>query len=1079
MNEMHDMNGPAMLWSSVKDQLVDADGNVVIPHGMTVILDEDTAPLGTLAIHGTLKPSDMADVTLTADNVLVFGALEAGTEAMPHTREFEIVLTGEAGDPDVVLADWAGDHGGMAMDHVGMGHDHMSHMTDPIDNKALIVAPGGRLDLHGADTTSWTQLDGTVEAGATSIEVLDASGWMVGDVITIAPTGMDAFEVEDRIITGIDGGTISFDTPLDYDHYGAQQVLSDGEVLDMRAEVANLSRNIVIRGEEDPNEKELKTESEHVEAVARAAYGGHVMVLNDTEVRIDGAEFTELGISGEAGRYPVHFHHSGDMEGSYVRDASIHHTFQRGIVVHQTDNLLVQDNVVYDVMSHGIYIEDGVETGNRFDGNLVMLPISTHNDFRLEEIRIHQRVREIGEKASGFWITNEENEFEGNHVVGVPTGQGFWFVAPDIDTSHVLRSDPRKNDLKLLQFEDNTAHTIMTDSGIAGNLGYGPIWSGVGLDIVEPFGEGSAPIDGFTAWMIGNMGVTLPEKGGTVINDLLVADARQAMRPGKDDVTIDGFTYVVTSDNFPEGADPAEFFSVGAFEGPLLGSFEVPSTVMGLQILEGDALVSAMSEAKYLENLTLLPDADGLGLTSLADLAQKFVTTSRDDDGSGQTILAYGGDDYVRGTKGDDVVAGGDGDDTISAYGGDDIVVGGAGADLLVTQFKGKAVAAGDDVFLGGTGADTLEIHDDATATVVFRKGDGADMVEGFDGDDLVLAGYSAADLDTDGDGDFDAQDLAARMSSRETGRKEISTTLDLGGSDEIVFVHGPDGAGPAFGDLTLIPDAGAASGPVSTALELAAMDGSLGAPVAPPPPPTDETPIPVDPDPAPVVIMPPDPDPVDPAPVDPAPVDPAPVDPAPVDPVPVDPAPQPGIALITAPVTLADREVLVLDHEDAFATDEGSLSLTFRPEDADRTQTILSKDSRGYDEGGHLGVTIRNGEIEVRAQTATTSLTLKGGEVSADALNDLSLSWADGSLSVVLNGTAVGVIDGWTDGLARNVEPIVIGASQARSGDGVADGLREFFTGEITAATFGGPDAGDVDVVDEMDPPAPDPTPS
>ncbi|MEO0501416.1 MAG: G8 domain-containing protein, partial [Pseudomonadota bacterium] len=381
---MHHDSAGEVLWSNAADWLGFTPGpgdNVVIPHGLTVILDEDARDLGTLAIHGTLKVADDRDLTLSADNVLVFGALEAGTETEPHVHDFDVVLTGEAADPDIVLADWS--HGHMH------GHDHHGHMMEAIDNKALIVAPGGTLDLHGAETVSWTQLEATALTGATSIEVTDASGWQIGDTISIAPTGLDAFEVEDRVITSIDGNTVGFDEPLAHRHNGTQQDVGDGRLLDMRAEVANLSRTVTIRGEADPDLQILETNSEHEGAFARAGYGGHVMVLNDTEVRIDGVEFAELGISGEVGRYPLHFHHSGDMTGSYVRDASVHHSLQRGIVVHQTDNLLVEDNVVYDVMSHGIYIEDGVETGNRFDGNLVMLPRSTHNDFRIDEVRIN------------------------------------------------------------------------------------------------------------------------------------------------------------------------------------------------------------------------------------------------------------------------------------------------------------------------------------------------------------------------------------------------------------------------------------------------------------------------------------------------------------------------------------------------------------------------------------------------------------------------------------------------------------------------------------------------------------------
>ncbi|MDT9252603.1 hypothetical protein, partial [Limnospira sp. PMC 1280.21] len=92
-------------------------------------------------------------------------------------------------------------------------------------------------------------------AGATSITLAEApTGWAVGDVLAIAPTGFSAFELEERTIARIEGATVFFDEPLAHGHYGETQTLSDGKVLDMRAEVANLSRSIVVRSELDPDD---------------------------------------------------------------------------------------------------------------------------------------------------------------------------------------------------------------------------------------------------------------------------------------------------------------------------------------------------------------------------------------------------------------------------------------------------------------------------------------------------------------------------------------------------------------------------------------------------------------------------------------------------------------------------------------------------------------------------------------------------------------------------------------------------------------------------------------------------------
>lgn len=455
-------DGHTVLWSDAKEWLGFTPGegdDVTIPSDLTVILDENTAELGTLAVNGKLV-FDEKDLTLTADNVVVNGEFWVGTEENPFEHDANIILTGKQADADVVVSDLMD-----GMPNHGGHHNH--DFSKPIDNKALIVT--GKLELHGAEVDSWTQLNSTVNPGDTSITLADnVKGWNVGDTIAIAPTDFDAFEAEERTITRIQGSTVFFDEPLEYRHYGKQQDLGNGKVLDMRAEVTNLSRNITITGSDEGENQILRNRS-NPDYYTRAGYGGHTVYLPGSQVKIDGVEFARLGNSGELGNYPVHFHHTGNAEGSYFKNSSIHHTFQRGLVVHQTDNLLVEGNTIYDTMSHSYFLEDGVETGNRFVDNLAMLPRSTSEAFRIDNPNNNSRKFE---RASAFWITNPANAFEGNHAVGVPSGQGFWFVKPDDASGTAAKKRDPINDLPLQQFEGNTAHTIMFDTYSPGNLGY-------------------------------------------------------------------------------------------------------------------------------------------------------------------------------------------------------------------------------------------------------------------------------------------------------------------------------------------------------------------------------------------------------------------------------------------------------------------------------------------------------------------------------------------------------------------------------------------------------------------------------
>ena len=63
--------------------------------------------------------------------------------------------------------------------------------------------------------------------------------------------------------------------------------------------------------------------------------------------------YIEVRHAGQAfrlGRYPIHFHMDGDVTGSYVKGCAIHHSFNRAVTIHGTHNLVVEDNVIYDIL---------------------------------------------------------------------------------------------------------------------------------------------------------------------------------------------------------------------------------------------------------------------------------------------------------------------------------------------------------------------------------------------------------------------------------------------------------------------------------------------------------------------------------------------------------------------------------------------------------------------------------------------------------------------------------------------------------------------------------------------------------
>jgi hypothetical protein len=148
-------------------------------------------------------------------------------------------------------------------------------------------------------------------------------------------------------------------------------------------------------------------------------------------------------------------------------------------------------------------------------------------------------------------------------------------------------------------------------------------------------------------------------------------------------------------------------------------------------------------------------------------------------------------------------------------------------------------------------------------------------------------------------------------------------------------------------------------------------------------------------------------------------------------------------------------RDAMIVEHSDAYLVDEGTVALTFNTDRAWRRQGIFSKDSRGYDDGGHLEIFVKRGRVRVRLQSNNRSYWLKSRRIRSDRDYELAFTFGSGGMKLYLDGELVDS-NGYTGGLGRssggsgNREPIVIGASAARSRDGRADRLRNAFRGEI-----------------------------
>lgn len=340
-------------WSDKRtwgNDLLPVEGEaLVIPAGQHLLVDVPVVPrLSFALVQGSLifdsEERHWMQRTFDADHILVYGGyMEIGTEEAPYTSKLTITLHGDETDPYL-----------------------------PVFGNKVLGVLNGQLEMHGKPRDHvWSELYETADVGAKSIVLNIPAGsdfdWAVGEKIVIASTDFDGTHAEEREIIKVEVDSasgnrkVSFADELLYKHYAGVQTFGD-EQLEMRAEVGLLSRNVVFRGDE-------QTSSQN-------KYGAQIMLSshgNESSIgRIENCELFDVGQAFKLARYPIHFHMLGNVNKSYIKNNSIHQTYNRATTLHGVHYLTVSGNVAYKTMGHAIFLEDAIETNNLIENNLVI-----------------------------------------------------------------------------------------------------------------------------------------------------------------------------------------------------------------------------------------------------------------------------------------------------------------------------------------------------------------------------------------------------------------------------------------------------------------------------------------------------------------------------------------------------------------------------------------------------------------------------------------------------------------------------------------------------------------------------------
>jgi len=427
------------------EELPQEGDTVIIPEDQRVLLDISPPRLFVLLVQGWLI-FDRKDLAVNATYIFVPGGkMEIGTEDEPFLQKATITLHGDRFDT-------------IELPHVGSKMLAVSNKNPVHESGNGVPASDiGILDIHGQPRLRvWTKVAQDALAGTNTVVTAEDVDYQPGDKLVLTSNEHYSMTEELTVVSlGSDKRTLQVTPALQFTHE-SRLLTIEGRRVDMRCEIGLMSRNVIIQGGDESGPQ---------------LFGVHTMLVHGGIYRIENTEVRSCGQAFNLGRYCIHFHEAGEQRDSYARSNSIHHSFQRAVTIHGTNNLRVQHNFAYHVMGHNFFVEDGAERYNYIEENLGVLTLQSFSLLKSDT------------KPATFWTSSPTNFWRHNVAAGC-THDGYWFELPGHPGGPSFTTSICPVGEHLGEFYNNTAHS----NGVHGLRVY-PVY----LPHKDPCNEASGP----------------------------------------------------------------------------------------------------------------------------------------------------------------------------------------------------------------------------------------------------------------------------------------------------------------------------------------------------------------------------------------------------------------------------------------------------------------------------------------------------------------------------------------------------------------------------------------------------------